>query len=113
MGNAQIKYISKYVFGSLSGLNYSKKNLKIAISTNDYIIKDVGLYGFRFIEIKDNNIKCSLIKNNKFKDFLLTLEEFWIQTKNRKRQILLIKKIEDKTHTTLGQKNYQVTWNCI
>ncbi|EPY6472507.1 hypothetical protein ACWO4B_003204 [Clostridium sporogenes] len=93
MSNTQIKYISKYVFGSLKGLNYSKKNLKVAMSTNDYIIKDVGLYGFRFIEIKNNKIKCSVVENNKFKDYLLTLDEFWLKTKNRKNQVLLIKNI--------------------
>lgn len=94
MRNSQVKYIAKYVFGSLIGLNYSKKNLKVVISTDDYMIKDVGLYGFRFIEMENDKIKCSMVENNKFKDYLLTLDEFWLKTKNRKNQILLIKKLQ-------------------
>lgn len=93
MGNAQSRYIANYVFGTLSGLKYSKKNLKTAISTGEYIIKDVGLYGYRFIEVQGDSIKCSLVEGNSFKDYLLTLEEFWIKTKHRKRQILLIEKV--------------------
>lgn len=92
MSNTKVKYVAKYVFGSLTGLNYSKKNLKVAVSTNDYTIKDVGIYGFRFVELENNKIKCSVVEKNKFQDYLLTLDEFWLKTKNRKRQILLIKK---------------------
>ena len=87
------KYIAKYVFGEVDGLKFNKRNLKIALEDKGYKIIDTSLSGFKFIEKKNNIIKCSLfdLKKNKYLDYNLTLNEFWELTKNRKRHILLIK----------------------
>ena len=93
MNKTTTKYIAKYVFGELGGLRYSKNNLKIALEDDNYRIFDTRISGYKFIEKRNKKIITSLYdsENKKYKDFKMTLDEFWRATRNRKKDILLIK----------------------
>lgn len=96
MNKTMTKYIAKYVFGEVKGLRFNKRNLKIALENSNYRIFDVSLYGYKFIEKDGKIINCSLfdIKTGKYKDFKMTLEDFWRAVKGRKKDILLIEDIK-------------------
>ena len=95
MISAKIRQFAPLILGNIEGLNYTKTNLKLALETQNYKIKDVCFGdGFKFIKIKDSNtIECSKWSYNKndWENLILTLDEFWNKTKHRKNQILIIK----------------------
>ena len=60
--NANDKYMAKLLFGSVTGLPYSKKNLIEVVSNSDkYRIYDASLHGYKFIQINNEIIIVTVV----------------------------------------------------
>jgi len=83
---------ARALFGNVWGLKYSLKHLKHAVAyPEDYRIYDTSTWGYHFTEVKDGMIHTCVKDNAKgFDDVVLTVQEYWDNTKHRKGDICLI-----------------------
>lgn len=84
------EHIAKIVFGRVTGLPYTFKNLQFAVKNNLKIIDTSVFSGFAFIRTENGRIHCSKSQNETWKDFCFTPEEFWNATKSRKSKIAIL-----------------------